>query len=242
MRSENVLFLVQARLRATRLPEKVLKPLGQRSLLANVLFGLPPARTLVVIPEGETALREEAERLGYQSFEGPERDVMKRYELAVENRTEPILARITADNPCWLRTAVDEMIDIMARIQADYAVPTGLPLGLGFELFTRESFLKMCQGRRTPQMMEHVTPGYYLDNAPYKRAALEYPAWESVRELRLTVDTPEDLRMMQALAKVSGTEPCRLLRTDFVRMVNEHPEVLAINSEIVQKSVHEVQS
>ena len=80
-----VVAVVQARLGSSRLPGKVLAPIGSRQVLEHVVHRLRRARRLahlvVALPEGEAdhPLADACRRLGVEAVRGQERDVLARY-------------------------------------------------------------------------------------------------------------------------------------------------------------------
>ena len=97
--------IIQARLGSSRLPGKVLLPLGKTNALGLVLERVKKSKQIseIVIAttnnKGDDALHEEATKLGVSVFRGHEHDVLDRfYWAALESRAD-VIVRLTADCP-----------------------------------------------------------------------------------------------------------------------------------------------
>ena len=108
-------------------------------------------------------------------------------------------------------------------------------MGVGVEVVSGASLERIASVARDAEDREHVTP--YIRTHPelfrihIVRAedfGLDYP------DLRLTVDTLDDLDLMKALQKNLG--PLEELDTkDVVEFLGEHPEIRQVNAQIEQK-------
>src|ERR1044072_4684172 len=97
--------VIQARLSSTRLPGKVLRPLGGKTVLSWVIRAAARTHNVDTVilatstaPEDD-ALAEEALRCGAAVIRGPLDDVLARYLLAVREHPCDAVVRLTADHP-----------------------------------------------------------------------------------------------------------------------------------------------
>ena len=207
----DALVILQARMGSSRLPGKVLAPIGNRSVLAQCVERLRAAQVGDVVvatttrPEDE-AIVAECGALGVEVMRGPVDDVLARFVAAAAGWSGPYVVRATADNPL-----VD--VDCAARLLrvldagADYAVEEGLPVGAAVEAMRTEVLREAGESASTAYEREHVTP--YIKQSPDRFAVRCVPAPFDVRRpsLRLTVDTRHDLQFVRSLVDQAGDAP-----------------------------------
>lgn len=202
----HVVGIVQARMGSSRLPGKVLMPLAGQCLLGYLLERLTSSRELDLVmvatsdtPQDDTIVRE-CQRLGVLYFRGSEADVLGRYyEAAMAGRAD-VIVRITADNPFTDPVSIDRVVRHLTYREADYAVETGLPVGVSAEAFTWETLRRMHAQAHRYDWREHVTL-YAKDHPDEFRCAFLPPRPDVHRpDLLFTVDTREDFERVRKLA------------------------------------------
>lgn len=205
-----VAVILQARMGSTRLPGKVLLPLAGRPMLEWIIRRLRDMRRadrLVLATTGLPAddrLVELAEGLGVPAFRGSAEDVLDRYHRCAEAFDAGAVVRATADNPFVDPGEGDRLVDLFESSGADYACafPTfgsGLPVGVGLEIFTRAALARSWREGTRPNHREHVdeyiqeNPGLFRCEVLRARPELRAP------DLSLTVDTPADFQVAEEL-------------------------------------------
>ena len=196
--------IVQARMGSSRLPGKVLKKLGEKSVMEILLARLSLAKNVDEIhvatsenPENEP-LCQEVERLGHAFYRGSETDVLDRFYKAAVAAKADLVVRITGDCPLIQAEVVDAVIDRHLTSGAEYtsnvATPT-FPDGLDVEVFSME-MLSLAQNEATsPFEREHVTP--YLRSEKFTGESYENATDQS--DIRLTLDEPQDLALLERI-------------------------------------------
>lgn len=250
MPEPRVAAIVQARMGSSRLPGKVLRLAAGRTLLAHVVERVKAARAPHAIwiatsdrPEDD-AIAAEAGRLGVPVFRGSEDDVLDRFRGAAEASAADVIVRITADCPLLDPAEVDRVAGafLAAWPGLDYAANLApddrrIPLGLSVEVCSRAALERAWREGRERYHREHVMP--YLYEAPGRfRTRVVHPA-EDRRELRLTVDTPEDLEVVTAVLEAIDREPDRMSLAAAARFLDAHAEIRARNAGIAQRSFRE---
>ncbi|MBI3444096.1 MAG: glycosyltransferase family protein [Magnetospirillum sp.] len=231
-----VAVVVQARMGSTRLPGKILKPLGRMSALAQCLrrcAAIPGIdRVVCAIPEGEAEapVVAEAERCGALVVRGPSADVLKRYRLAAEAAGADIVMRVTSDCPLIDPALCGRMLARLRDEGLDYCcnnMPPSWPHGLDAEVFTTKALLE-ADGAATESFdREHVTP--WLRRAPHlRRGNLARDGADLSLDCRWTLDYPEDYAFLAALFQ---NLPDEIVSTDRVLAVlAAHPGLAALNA------------
>ncbi len=207
----DALVILQARMGSSRLPGKVLAPLGDRSILAQCIERLVAARVGEVLvatttrPEDEAVVAE-ARAAGVDVMRGPVDDVLSRFIAAIDGWTGPYVIRATADNPFVDIEAAARLLRLLDA-GADYAIEEGLPVGAAVEAMRVDVLREAGELAVTPYEREHVTP--FIRQSVDRFAVRSAPAPFELRRpsLRLTVDTRQDLQFVRSLVDQAGDAP-----------------------------------
>jgi spore coat polysaccharide biosynthesis protein SpsF len=199
--------VLQARLGSRRLPRKVLAPIGRRSLLAHCIArlrasGLPVIVATTDLAEDNAVAREAAEH-GAAVFRGSEHDVLARYLGAAHAFDLDVVIRATADNPLVDWTSVGRVLDCRARADADHVIEEGLPIGAAVEAVAVTALARARPLVVDPYDSEHVTP-FLRQGSRFRAVRVMAPAAICRPDLRLTVDTAEDLECVRVLHRRLG--------------------------------------
>ena len=229
--------IVQARMGSSRLPGKILKRLGEESVLWHVLHRCGAIRGIdlvcCAVPDSPDSdlVAEEAQRCGVTVVRGAEQDVLARYYKAAMTVGADIIIRVTSDCPLIDPEVCAQVLDLLTDGDLDYAcnnMPPAFPLGLDCEAFTAVALAKAASVARDPYEREHVTPWLRVQPG-IRRANLEGPR-AGAAEMRWTLDYPEDLDFFQALfAKLPPPRAIPGYR-EVMDILAAHPEITMINA------------
>jgi len=198
---------------STRLPGKVLRPIGHLPLLGHVLGRLAllrhPVQAVVAttgLPQDD-AIARYCESAGKDCFRGSELDVLDRYYQCARQYGFSHVVRLTADNPF---TDMEELGRLIALHLAEGNAFTHafgqLPVGVGAEIFSFGALEQSHREGHAAHHREHVDE-YLIENPGlFKTGILNVPLSKTRPELRLTVDTEDDWRLADRLVRQSGTE------------------------------------
>ena len=199
--------IIQARMGSSRLPGKVMKTLGKRSILQYLVERISRARTLDAVLVATTThsrddiILEECERHGIAHFRGSEFDVLGRYMAAATASKADVIVRVTADNPFTDPDSIDYVVNAIAHDGADYALEMDVPLGTTGEALSRTALQLIDSIAETPRWREHVTL-YAKENPSALKCAFLPPRPGCGRpELSFTVDEPSDYAFVREMAK-----------------------------------------
>src|SRR5262249_27142400 len=134
---------------------------------------------------------------------GSECDVLDRYARAARSSGADIVVRLTADCPFLDPQVVAETVRLRALADAAYASNTDPPTwpdGLDCEVLTAEALLAAAAEATRPSDREHVTPFVRRNRARFPAETLLAPLPSLAKE-RWTLDTPEDLQFLSAIAE-----------------------------------------
>ena len=108
-------------------------------------------------------------------------------------------------------------------------------MGLGVEVFTMAALTKAFAETSKDYERDHVTP--YCNLHPEKFALRSFSSRVDLSHYRWTLDTPEDLLMVQTVY-AALYKPGQLFSTQQVlRFLDAHPEVAKTNAHIEQKAL-----
>lgn len=199
-------IVLQARTTSTRLPAKVLLPVGGRSLavLAAERVARNGADVVVATSVGveDDLLASTLAQAGLSVVRGPLENVLERFLIATQDLSDTaICVRLTADNPCpdadFVETLVRNFIASEARYLAYGNDAAWLPYGLSAEVFYVAD-LRAAAHNADPYIQEHVTPSIRATYAPEHR--LPFPDWpQDHGHVRCTVDTLHDYLFIASL-------------------------------------------
>lgn len=197
-----IVAVVQARMGSTRLPNKVMKPIGGVPMIEVLLARLARAREIDEVMVATSVdpcnqpLSDHVAALGFKCYRGSENDVLDRYVQAARLAKADVVVRITGDCPLVDPALVDEAIRLFKTSQTDYlsnVSPPTFPDGLDIEVFTAQALEKAARETALPFDREHVTP-YLRTNSQFRQAGLQHD--EDLSGLRWTVDESSDYEVM----------------------------------------------
>jgi spore coat polysaccharide biosynthesis protein SpsF len=201
-------IVVQARMQSSRLPGKVLANLGGRPLLEFVVRRLQAAcqgdgHVLVATSTlaADDAIDDCCRGLGVACIRGSQTDVLGRYVAATADMADTgIVVRATADNPCYCPRRTAAIVAEHRRREADYTCIEGLSYVVP-EVMQVAALRSMAARAGDARCREHVTP--YFREAAHAFRVEQLPInWHGLRpDVRLTVDTPEELQRMAAICR-----------------------------------------
>jgi len=245
--------LLQARIRSSRLPGKVLMSLQGKAIIEIMLERLKRSKELdgiVVVtstePEND-ALAYAVEQYHVPCFRGSEKDVLDRYyQVALLYEVEHVV-RLTGDCPLIDAEIVDSVIQFYHSSSADYVSTKNFPDGLCTSIFSFEALESAWKNAKLPSEREHVVPWilkHTQQNGHNLFKALDYSCAENLSDERWTIDEAADYIFLHKLAQALQMKIVDATWRDILQTVRKHPELRAINAHIprdegYQKSLQE---
>ncbi|PRQ08740.1 3-deoxy-manno-octulosonate cytidylyltransferase [Enhygromyxa salina] len=237
---------------SSRLPGKVLRRAGDRSLLEHLLnrLGRSRAATDLVIATttdaGDEPLVAAATALGCAVHRGSVDDVLGRYHAAIQAMNaapHDLVVRVTGDCPLLDPAELDRLVEeFMTRAGTDAAVEyltnqagerRRIPRGLDVEVFEVAGLERAAHEASLAGDREHVTPYFYREPGRFVTAVSDPPG-PDLGHLRLTVDTPADLELVDAVVRALGDDASTQAIASWLAA---HPEVAALNADVRQKGI-----
>lgn len=208
-----VVAIIQARMGSSRFPGKMAATLGPWPLVEWVLARAAKARSVdtVVLATSDKpqddVLCGIAARLDIAVYRGDEQDVLGRYTAAAQLWDAETVVRICGDRPLVDPALVDLAIADFADGGADLSfnhISDGLqrwPRGFGAEVLSASLLYDIAARVDDPYHREHVTSFAWNDRTRYLIRPVPCPPSldPGFAGLRLDVDTPEDLALLQRI-------------------------------------------
>lgn len=232
----NVVAIVQARLGSVRMPGKVVEPVLGKPLLEHLFDRLSRAKSVsqvvLAIPESPVndSLQTLAAECGVHVSRGSELDVLDRFRHASTEFPASVYLRITADCPMIDPQVIDIVVQRLITEDLKYC-STGLsfPDGYDVEAFTSVALSSAAELARDNYDREHVTPWIQREFVGESRH-VEFS--EDLSRLRLTIDEPEDLRVISGIYGVFGHN--RFGIAEVAALASAQPELFVANQHLVR--------
>jgi len=234
-------ILITARLKSTRLPKKVLKPIQGRPMLAHMLDRLKLAKKadeIIIITSPvaqDDPLVALAAQEGVKCFRGDPDDVLLRMACAAEEFGVDTVISCTADNPFVDPVYIDRLVDYHLQQKHDFTNTEGLPWGVFAYAISVPALKKACEIKAEKDT--EVWGGYFTQTGLFKWGTMqiEDPAirWP---ELRLTVDTPEDFALIEKIFAELYASGSVFSLEEIVALCRHREDLVLINSAVQQKA------
>lgn len=234
--------VIQARLSSTRLPGKVLRDLGGRSVLSWVIRAAREAGNIdeVIVATStdpsDDALEQAAGQQGVEVSRGPLDDVLTRFLNAIEGRPDATaIVRLTADCPLLDPTVIRACVAAFDPSSVDHLStinPRSLPRGLDVEVVSAGA-LRALDRHATGSDRAHVTSALYRPPGRYRLAGLTFDP--RADDLRITLDTSDDAALLDGIVAITGDRPVPW--RDLVTLLRARPDLVALNAHVEQKPV-----
>ena len=235
--------IIQARMGSSRLPGKVLLPLGSGRELEYVVSrcrmiqGADEVIVATSLLSGDDPVVEWCRNNDVPYFRGSEDDVLNRYYECAKKVAPEYVIRVTGDCPFLDYELAGDLIQAMKDRPADLALVRGeLPRGLTAELMTFATLERIHEIGSEPRHREHVT--YYAHEfaRQFEITYVDVPEALRYPQLRITLDTVEDYALCSAVAQAFPG------RTDVhthevVKFLLDNPVIASMNAHIMQKPV-----
>ncbi len=194
---------LQARLGSHRLPEKILLPLANKTVIEYAMqaLGAIPCdvHALLCDEASRSVLEALAGRYSFQLFAGNSEDVLDRFVSAARTFSVDTVIRATGDNPFVSPRLAEKIWKIHQKHGADYSAYNYLPLGAAVEVVRAASLFQAEVNTVEPYDREHVCPYLYHNPEEFKIHRIAAPKQYRMPGARVTLDTEDDYRYMLSL-------------------------------------------
>jgi len=210
--NKKIAFIIQARMKSTRLPGKILLPIplgNGKPLLCWILDELKSSKleNEIIIATSKNIenniLETFCKQQNIQCYRGEEEDVLSRFLAIIKQNEYDVIVRLTADNPFVDLTILEETIAYHLKNEYDYTKTEGLPLGMNFEIVSGKILLGIEKYDLSAADKEHVTL-FIRNNSQYKKGVFLPIVNKELKNLRLTVDYASDFTLASTILSLSN--------------------------------------
>ena len=208
------LILVAVRLKSSRLKKKAILDIFGKPLIIRLFERLNeniPRENIVICTSTNSqddALCDLVKNHSINLFRGSELDVAHRFISAAKQRDADTIVRVTGDNPLTDPEFIKKMLLSHDENNAEYTYTNDLPIGARAEVISVEALRRIRKQWSDPNSSEYMTFMVNRGDTVRQNRIVFKDKGICRPELRLTVDTKEDLEMIRAIYKhFSGNVP-----------------------------------
>jgi len=169
-------------------------------------------------------------------FRGSRDNVLKRFYDAALEFTPDIILRICGDNPLISIEIIEEVSKKFDDGIYDFVCGEKVPVGCSSEGFTFNALNNVYKNAKKNYHREHIVTYVMENREKFNIAHVEPAAFQGHAELRMTVDTREDLEFVRSIYERLYAENSVISLLDVFSLVDENPDLTRINSMVKQKN------
>lgn len=240
LNGKRVIVILQARLSSSRLPNKVILPVGRNfipiiSIITKSLKELNFVDSVyVAIPDNnESELLAKNISSKCIIHKGDLNNVFSRFYDICKKEEDSIIVRMTADNPIIIENLLNEIIQEHINGTYTYSNTIGLPLGCNFEIFNSRDLLNIDDKKLSDPEKEHVTLYFKNNKNLFKLNTKDYNS--SIKDYRLTVDEFDDYCLIQTIS--SKINLGNVQYQDLEKVLLNNSSIKFLNSTVQQKTI-----
>jgi spore coat polysaccharide biosynthesis protein SpsF len=229
MQNVSSLIVVQCRYNSRRLPGKAMYPLSGVPILVFLLrrlrSHLPVDEYKIVLATTrgrcDDVIAAWGAREDVHVFRGEENDVLGRYAKCLARHPSETIVRITADNPLTCPEMLRRIVRVKRERHIDYIQCENLPHGVGADAFSAGALSFLNREVRDADEREHINLNILRNPGKFKIFSLNVEGELARPDLRMTVDTKEDWRRVDALFNPEETEPWKITLYEAVERMDK---------------------
>lgn len=241
-----IVATIEARMRSSRLPGKVLKTILGRPMLALMIERLRKSNRVDAVSIATTTdkscdvIETLANELQIGCYRGSEDDVLDRVLQTAKHSKADLIVELTGDCPLLDPTIVDCVIDAFLANKVDYC-SNGLietyPRGMDVQVFPVSVLEKVAELTQQPEDREHVSLYIYEHPDMFRLLNVESKIPGGSSDVRLTVDTEEDFELVSRIYEELYPINSDFGLQDILNLLSQRPDLQAINRHVQQKAV-----
>lgn len=237
-----IIAIIQARMSSERLPGKILKNLGGKPVLQNIVERVRKSEYIdeVVVATSTDKTDDTVEKMliekGIECYRGSLDNVLERFYKCSLKYKADIIIRLTADNALVDADIIDEAINIFRDNDVDYLdYKDTLPIGMGVEIFKFEALKKSFLEAEDQDCLEHVTPYMKLNESFFRVLNYSDPSDQDLSDLRFTMDTSDDYKFMSLI--YDSFDNNMFSYYDVLELIKKNPLWKKINCKVIQRDI-----
>jgi len=232
--------MIQARIGSSRLPEKVLSKIKDKTILEHMVDFLRHSKltdkiviATTILPQDD-AIEDLAKRIGVDYFRGSSEDSLGRFFECAKLFKPDIIVRITGDNPLIDPKLVDKVIEACISNKSDYAsnmIHRTYPLGYLAEAMTFSTLESLHKTQKDSKSREHITWHIRQNPRLYRISEVFAPENMIAPDWKLDVDYEEDLELIKEIFNKLYRPDSYIPYEKVYKLINENKKMLDINKQ-----------
>jgi len=221
----------------SRLPGKALKKIDDKEIILHLVERLKSCKNVRKVVICTTSLPIDdtlVELLTMKKIDfvrGSEKDILNRFLFASKKYQTDFIINVDGDDIYTDPIYVDKMAQHFENTNADYIDMIGFPFGFRSVGFSKNALEKICELKNTDNT-ETGYRDYFTTVDIFKISNLNYDSIEFPKELRLSLDYEEDLKLAKIIFNKLGTN---FHLSDLIDLFNQNPKLLEITSDLDAK-------
>lgn len=236
--SHKIAATIACRVNSSRLVAKQMQLIDNRPIIHHVITQLKTSKLIdeivLAISEdpGNDVFIDFAKKQKLKYVIGSDRDVLKRLIDAAKYVNADTIFRITPENPYIYWEGIDQLIKKHVSGDYDFSDCYATPLGSGFEIAKLEAF-EISHSKGKDKHRSELCSLYIQENQKkFKIYHANPPKHLQRPELRVTVDTPEDLYVARKIFEKIGKGEKPIPLEKIIEFLDDNPEIKNFNSKI----------
>jgi spore coat polysaccharide biosynthesis protein SpsF len=244
-----IVATIEARMGSTRLPGKVLLPLGGKSVLEVLINQVSHSKYVDEIVVATTtkdkddAIVELCKKMGTTYYRGSENDVLDRVLNAAKSVNADIICELMGDSPFLDPVLIDNTITAHLSGLYDYTsnyIPENtFPMGFAVQVFPVSVLDKVSKLTNDPIDRVHVSCFIYHNPKIFKVQGVTATPQIHAPDIRLSLDTKSDYELITKVYDSLYQKGKCFFVKDIVTFLRSNPELCLINKDIKQKELSE---
>ena len=242
-------MIIQARMGSTRLPNKILLKIGDKSVLHHVVNQTKSSKFVNDVIIATTTSSKDKKIVNFctkhnlKFFCGSNHDVLDRYYKCAKKFSCDPVVRISSDCPFIDPHVIDKIILKFLKNSYDYVANNlekinnkwqnslcKFPQGMVIEICKFSSLEKAWKQAKKPSEREHVFPYIQFHPKIFKISNINNK--KDLSFIRCTVDRKQDLKFVREIWKRLPKSKKTIYINDILRIIDKEPNLVEINNKI----------
>ena len=235
---KKIVAVLACRVDSSRLFAKPLQLIGKFRILELLINQIRKSKSITEIilaisnKPGNEIFVDFAQKNKLKFILGNDVDVLKRLIDAAQYSKSDIIFRVTPENPFIYWEGIDDLIKKHISGKYDLSIIEGLPLGSNYEIINRNALEISHKNGNNKHKSELCTLYINQNQKKFKILKIKPPKKIMRPDIRLTVDTPEDLIISRLISKKLGNTKKIISLDKIIEFIDKNPEILKINSSV----------
>ena len=235
---KKIVAILACRVDSSRLFAKPLQLIGKFRILELLINQIRKSKSITEIilaisnKPGNEIFVDFAQKNNLKFILGDDTNVLKRLIDAAQYSKSDIIFRVTPENPFIYWEGIDNLIKKHVSGKYDLSIIEGLPLGSNYEIINKNA-LEISHKNGNRKHRSELCTLYINQNQKKFKILKTKPPKKIMRpDIRLTVDTPEDLIISRLIYKEFVNAKKIISLEKIIEFIDKNPEILKINSSV----------